>query len=335
MTVTKQESGKWLCRIDKKGIARKSKLFDTKTAAEVFEREYLYGIKRPEIKINDPRLLTELIDIWYQAHGVELADPIKIRNKMMVAAQGMGNPIACMLSPELFIKYRYERTVSNAKTVSKKTMNNVLGLLSSMFNFLKKMKYIDYENPLIDVDLMRIQEQQMAYLTRGQIRLLLESIKMGCVNESTLMVTLICLRTGARWGEAEQMKRKQIHAGRVTFVNTKSKRVRTIPLEKNFYKELERFAINKDPEERVFENCIGSFRRAMARSEITLPKGQMSHVLRHSFASHFMINNGNILTLKEILGHADIKMTMRYAHLAPNHFLDAIKLNPMDSKELR
>jgi integrase len=42
------------------------------------------------------------------------------------------------------------------------------------------------------------------------------------------------------------------------------------------------------------------------------------HALRHTFASHFIMNGGNILSLQKILGHADIKMTLLYAHLAPD-----------------
>ena len=329
MPVSKQKNGKWLVQINRTGLKRVRKSFPTQKEAAIFEREYLFGIRAPVVQVRDPRRLTELIEIWHQSHGIELADPVKNKNKMMAAAHAMDNPVACMVTPELFIKYRYQRTVTDPKPVTKKTVNNIHGLISSMFNRLLKLKMIDYENPLKDVDLLRIQEQQMTYLNHSQIDVLFNAIKSGCVNPSTWYVANICIRTGARWGEAEKMKSKQLHAGRVTFVNTKNKKVRTIPLEKSFYNELKRFVIGKDPEERIFDNCIGSFRRAMARSNIMLPKGQMTHVLRHSFASHFMINNGNILTLKEILGHADIKVTMRYAHLAPNYFMDAIKLNPM------
>lgn len=59
------------------------------------------------------------------------------------------------------------------------------------------------------------------------------------------------------------------------------------------------------------------------------PKGQMTHVLRHTFAAHFMMNDGNILVLPKILGHHDISMTMRYAHFAPEHSETAVKLNPL------
>ncbi|WP_420534865.1 hypothetical protein [Achromobacter xylosoxidans] len=42
-----------------------------------------------------------------------------------------------------------------------------------------------------------------------------------------------------------------------------------------------------------------------------------------------MINGGNILALQRILGHQDLKTTMRYAHLAPDHLESARTLNPL------
>ncbi len=47
--------------------------------------------------------------------------------------------------------------------------------------------------------------------------------------------------------------------------------------------------------------------------------------------SHFAMNGGNILTLQRILGHASINMTMRYAHLSPDHLQDAVRLNPLST----
>ena len=63
-----------------------------------------------------------------------------------------------------------------------------------------------------------------------------------------------------------------------------------------------------------------------------LPDGQATHVLRHTFASHFMMNGGNILTLQKILGHASIVHTMGYAHFAPDYLNDAVRLNPLENQ---
>ena len=42
------------------------------------------------------------------------------------------------------------------------------------------------------------------------------------------------------------------------------------------------------------------------------------HMLRHTFASHFVMAGGNLLALQKILGHTSLNMTMVYAHLAPD-----------------
>lgn len=226
--------------------------------------------------------------------------------------------------------YRFKQTRSDS-AVCLKTMNNRHGYLAAVFNKLKKLKVITYHSPICDVDFFKIQERQLSYLNRSQIDELLETIKMYSQNLSTWWVTQICLRTGARWSEAEKLKRKQLHNGRITFEFTKSKKTRTVPLDPTFFHALDQYAGYKNPDDRLFTNCIGSFRRASKRTEISFPKGQATHILRHSFASHFVMNGGNILSLQKILGHADISMTMRYAHLAPDHLKDAVLLNPLAS----
>ena len=52
-------------------------------------------------------------------------------------------------------------------------------------------------------------------------------------------------------------------------------------------------------------------------------------MLRHTFASHFIMSGGNILTLQKILGHTSLVMTVRYAHLAPDHLKDALHFGPI------
>ncbi|HEI8572293.1 TPA: tyrosine-type recombinase/integrase [Morganella morganii] len=80
---------------------------------------------------------------------------------------------------------------------------------------------------------------------------------------------------------------------------------------------------------RLFTGCYSAFRTAVRRAKIELPAGRLSHVLRHTFASHFMMNGGNILVLQRILGHTDIKMTMHYSHFVPDHLNDMVMFNPL------
>ncbi|MCV4797152.1 tyrosine-type recombinase/integrase, partial [Escherichia coli] len=63
------------------------------------------------------------------------------------------------------------------------------------------------------------------------------------------------------------------------------------------------------------------FREILQEVKPDLPKGQATHVMRHTFATHFMMNGGNIVTLQRILGHATIQQTMTYAHFSPDFLL--------------
>jgi len=117
----------------------------------------------------------------------------------------------------------------------------------------------------------------------------------------------ICPVTGAQWSEAEGLKGNQIRAGQIIYVKTKGKKSRAVPITKKLQAELP----SSRKAQVLFKPCYSAFRKAMQRAGIETPAGQLTHVFRHTFASHFMMNCGNILVLQRILGHTDIKVTMR------------------------
>lgn len=168
----------------------------------------------------------------------------------------------------------------------------------------------------------------MAYLTDAQVNHLFEVIHERCRTPYVAMVAAICLATGARWGEAQALTPERLRGGLVSFVNTKDKRVRSIPIDALLEQQIHLHFKTHG----AFSNCLNSFDKTLDATKLVLPAGQASHVLRHTFASHFVINGGNILTLQKILGHQSLAMTMRYAHLAPDHLQDAIKLGPSSWK---
>jgi integrase len=97
---------------------------------------------------------------------------------------------------------------------------------------------------------------------------------------------------------------------------TKSGERREVPMRQVVY---ERLAALPGPREgRVWPkgNVTKAFVNAVARAQLD---DFRFHDMRHHFASWFVMRGGSLQALKEILGHRDLTMTLRYAHLAPDH----------------
>ena len=331
MSVRKQPNGKWLFEKYLSGGRRIRKNFATKGEALAYEN-YLEEQANQKPWINekiDKRRLSELIQSWYSLHGQTLKDGQTRLKAMLFASDCMDNPLATNFTAKQFTTYRQKRIdgeiyrTDRIKTVAPRTMNLELTYFKAMFNELIRLGEWQHKNPLELVRSFKTDEQEMAYLSKEQIQSLLNSCQQSSATDLTIIVK-ICLATGARWSEAESLKGAQVKDGKITYINTKGKRNRTIPISDELFQQIP----NKNGQ--LFTACYSAFRSALDRTGIELPDRQLTHVLRHTFASHFMMNGGNILVLQKILGHTDIKMTMRYAHFAPDHFEDAVKLNPLD-----
>lgn len=325
MAIEQLPDGRWKVDIEPIKGTRFRKILKTKAEALRFEatcRSRLIDTPNWTPKPPDARRLSALIESWYDLHGHSLRDGKRRLAKLYALAKALRNPIAAKLAPDA---YAHNRRVRLESGVSGKTLNNELGYLRSVYNELHALGQIDYQNPLSLVRPLRLQERELSWLTSDEVVDLLRSIRQGCDNPHTEPVTLICLATGSRWSEAEKLKPHSLRNGVITFSGTKSGRVRSVPVSAN----LEAFIVKHWKRHGQFTGCITSFRRALDRTSIELPKGQATHALRHTFASHFMQNGGNILTLQKILGHSSLAMTMRYAHLSPDHLVDAVRLGPL------
>jgi len=270
--------------------------------------------------------LSELIDLWFNAHGKTLKDGIYRHSRMQAIAQRMGNPLLCEFTAQVFSDYRAQRITE----VKPSTVNHELRYMRALFNEMDRLGFYEGVNPLGKIRQFRETEREMGYLTTEQIPILLEACA-DSQNPYLTTVVKICLATGARFGEVEYLPRTGlIHNAQpaVRFTDTKNGRGRTVPISQSLAAEI-RVVAKPVTEKRLFDNCRTAFRKAAVRSRIQFPEGQMTHILRHTFASHFMMNGGDLLTLQKILGHSDLKMTLRYSHLSPDYLEQVLQKNPL------
>ena len=323
----KKQGAKWVVDIRPEGRdgPRLRRSFDAKIEAIRFERWVLNRVQQGKSwndRETDVRRFQEVVGLWYDAKGVHLKDGDRRKRCLEEMGRLMGNPVASTMKPSVFLKYR---ALKKDQGISDKTLNNHLGYANAVFNELKRVREIDYDNPFQGIDSIALDEKELSWLTREQIAHLLDTIELFSKSPHVHLLTRICLATGARWGEGEGLTLRQVQSGKLTFVNTKSRKTRSVPVSDALFAEIQSHL----KEHGRFTGSLSAFRRALKASQIELPKGQAAHVLRHSFASHFVMNGGNILTLQKILGHSTVNMTMRYAHLSPDHLADAIKLGPL------
>jgi integrase len=196
-----------------------------------------------------------------------------------------------------------------------------------VFNELIRLNLWKKANPVSAIRQFKIADKELGYLEANELRKLLSELQSAERNSDVYLIGKICLSTGSRWSEGENLRPSNIKKGVIEFINTKNKKMRAIPISSELQEEIQSHEVKENG--RYFGSSMGAFKSGIERAGIVLPDGQLTHVLRHTFASSFMQGGGNILTLQKILGHQSLQMTMRYAHLAPTH-LEAVKLlNPL------
>lgn len=150
---------------------------------------------------------------------------------------------------------------------------------------------------------------------------------------------IISLNTGMRQGELFSLRWADVDLERSQLTicadSAKSGRTRHIPLNSEALTALQRWREQCDKKATlVFPGTDGKRRVDVKTSWSRLLRSAdvqdfRWHDMRHDFASRLVMAGVDLNTVRELLGHADLKMTLRYAHLAPEHKAAAVaKLSP-------
>lgn len=326
MSVKSLPTGGWMVDVRPQGRNGKRirKKFLTKAEAQQYERWIIGKMNNKEWlpSYQDKRPFSEFIDMWWKYHGRTLKDGESALAKLQKIDRYMNHPDVTDITPSFLSEYRALRLEDNIKP---KTINNDQMLMSGVFTTLIALGHYSGSNPLSGIKKIKITKKEMGFFDKNDIDKLLTLF-----DGDNLLAIKLCLATGARWGEVEKLERKHITKYKVTFNNTKNGDNRTIPISEPLYDEL----MKDDTRKIIFHEVkYWEIRKIINENFSHLPDGQSVHALRHTFASHFMMNGGNILTLRNILGHRNIQQTMVYAHFSPSYLLDAVKLNPLEMRQ--
>lgn len=330
MSIIKSSDG-WLVDIQPggRGGKRFRKTLPTKAEALTYEAWLKTKVTQTpdwQPPRRDGRRLLDLVELWHKHHGINLRAGENTYSRLKHLCAALGNPIAKQFKPEMFADYRANRMTDG---ISANNLNREHSYLRAVFNELERLGHWKGENPLAKVRQMKVPERELSFLNMEQIKRLLDAL-----SGDALLIAQICLATGSRWSEAEGLRVSQVRNGQIHFTGTKSGKNRSVPVDDALVVALhahleKRHGNDKTIAERFFMYGYGAFREGVEKAGQALPRGQLTHVLRHTFASHFIMNGGNILVLQKILGHSSLTMTMRYAHLAPEHLQEAKMLNPL------
>lgn len=232
-----------------------------------------------------------------------------------------GKSKAETFSTEQFAHYRIKRIETGVKP---NTLNWEHAYLRAVFNENICLGNWKKANPLSQLRAFKIQEQELSYLTLPQIQKMLKRLELS-TNPHVMLITKVCLAAG----ESESLRISKVKNGLIQYVNTKSTKARSIPISRDLESQLTEHHKTHKNGQRIFSSAYSAFREALEQASLKLSEGQLTHILGHSFASHFMINGGNIIALSKILGHSSLAMTMRHAHLSPEHLQETLTLNPL------
>jgi len=186
------------------------------------------------------------------------------------------------------------------------------------------------ENPIKGVKMPTVQNERQRFLNYDEANLLLNELQK--ISQQLHDMSLLSLHTGLRAGEIFSLKGQNIDFENrlITITETKNKTSRKAFMSGKVKKMLANY-IPESPDGYVFKTNQGKkiteISKSFGKAVITLKLNKgvkdrrqrvVFHSLRHSFASWLALQGETLLTIKELLGHKTLAMTLRYSHLIPD-----------------
>jgi integrase len=227
-------------------------------------------------------------------------------------------------------KWRNKRLADGVKpATTNRQINTIKGCLSRAVEW----GAID-SHDLRKVKTLTVDNSKVRYLSKDEETRLRESLKV-CDTAFLEVIVILALNTGMRKGELLSLEWSRVNFENkiltVDFQNAKSGSTRHLPLNTQAFNTLKNWQqktgevgfVFKDKNNQPLKDFPYIWGELLDNAQIT---NFRFHDLRHHFASKLVMASVDLNTVRELLGHSDLKMTLRYAHLAPEHKAAAVNL---------
>jgi integrase len=231
------------------------------------------------------------------------------------------------ISTLLVEEYQTERTNRGNKPA---TVNRHVATLKHMIAKAVDWEMVEEETlkRIRKVKLLEENNKRLRYLNKEECQELL-----GACDDHLRPIVIMALNTGMRKGEILSLKWEEVDLrhGFILLKDTKNGERREVPINETLKVMLTSLVRRLDVPYAFYNSDTGkpysdvkrSFKSALRRAKI---HDFRFHDLRHTFASQLVMAGADITTIKELLGHKTLNMTLRYAHLAPSHRVKAVEL---------
>jgi len=207
--------------------------------------------------------------------------------------------------------------------LSNASINRHKAAISGLLTYAYKKGYIK-SNPARLIPSLPENNERTRFLSEAERARLFSSCRASHWDKLYLIV-LLAITTGARKGELTKLRWNDIDFERRTaYVSTtKNGQPKVLPLTDSVIRELQLFDTNDSSlifESKVKENVAYCFTKPWKKSlEDAEIKDFRFHDLRHSCASYLAQSGASLLEIADVLGHKQISVTKRYAHLCIEH----------------
>jgi integrase len=207
--------------------------------------------------------------------------------------------------------------------LSNATINRYKSALSVVFNYACR-QYNLTSNPVGLIPSKPEDNHRVRYLSTLEKNRLLQACGVAAWSKLYLLV-LMAITTGARRGELLGLRWNDIDFERQTAYvkTTKNGQPKVLPLTNDVVNELTRF--RQQDSSLIFNSEVKSdkafcfnkqWKKALNEAEVD---NFRFHDLRHTTASYLAMSGASLLEMADVLGHKQIQMTKRYAHLCIDH----------------